>query len=526
MPEAAALDLYARELGSNMGARKWPHVPTGWCSWYQFFTEVTQEDILRNLDYLAAMHNSTLLDYIQIDDGYQAEVGDWLTVNRKFPSGMRSLAERITQRGFKPGIWLAPFLVHERSQVYAEHPDWILRDQQEQPVVALWNWDGYNYALDTTHPEVDQWLRKVIGTMVEEWGYEYLKIDFIYAAALRGVRHDRQSTSVEAYRRGLELIREVAGDRFVLGCGAPFAPSVGLVDGMRIGPDVAPSWGNPSETGNEQPQGLHRAVRSTLANAWMHGQLWANDPDCLMLRARQSELTEAEVQSWSAIVALSGGMVLLSDDMGLLESEQERVALLARTLPPSNLAAVPLGPHVDGIASRAQLTVERSWEHWLIAALFNWGEQEVEVVFNPTDWDMPGELYHLYDLFSGQHLGPLSGSADLALLPVHGVRLLAAHEDAGRPQFVGSTLHLLGGVVELSEEAWADDTLTLGLNCPGERTGDLAVYIPPGFRYKGVDTTAETVTIHMQGKSLLVISLRLVNTALITIQFTREGAQG
>jgi alpha-galactosidase len=484
-PEAEALEMYARELGANMGARKWPHVPTGWCSWYQFFTEVTEDDILRNLDHLARVRANAPLEYVQIDDGYQAEVGDWLAVNDKFPGGMRALAERIRERGFKPGIWLAPFLAHERSRVFTEHPDWIVRDGAGEPLMAMHNWGGNNYALDTTHPEVEQWLRRVIRTMTQEWGYDYLKIDFIYAAALRGRRHDPTRTGVEAYRRGLEIIREEAGDRFVLGCGAPFAPAVGLVDGMRIGPDVAPYWrGVEKEDGFAR--GLHRAVRSTLAHLWMHGHLWANDPDCLMLRERDSDLTLAEVQAWTSLVALSGGMVLLSDDMALLEAEPERAEMLARALPPSGITATALGPVVDGIASRAQLVVERDWGRRLVAALFNWSDQPQEAAFDPAEWAMPGEPYHLYDLWSGEHFGPVRGLVSLGTIAPHGVRLLAVHADVGRPQLLGTTLHLLGGVVELSSESWSGDALTLRFDCPGEREGRLAVYVPPGFRPGGI----------------------------------------
>jgi hypothetical protein len=243
-----------------------------------------------------------------------------------------------------------------------------------------------------------------------------------------------------------------------------------------------------------------------------------------MLRERQSDLTLAEVQAWTTAVALSGGMVLLSDDLPLLEGEPERDALLARALPPSGQAATALSPYVDGMASRAQLAVEREWERWLVAAVFNWGDSPEGAAFDPAEWAMPGDTYHLYDLWSEEHRGPLQGATDLGPTPPHGARLLAVHADKGRPQLVGSTLHLLGGVVELSEETWAGDALTLHLDCPGEREGTLAVYVPQGFRFHEIEAASALKFDIREEISLLVVGLRFADKATVALSFDREEA--
>jgi hypothetical protein len=49
--------------------------------------------------------------------------------------------------------------------------------------------------------------------------------------------------------------------------------------------------------------------------------LWLNDPDCLMLRARKTRLTADERAALAATIVASGGMLLISDDMSLLDSE-------------------------------------------------------------------------------------------------------------------------------------------------------------------------------------------------------------
>ena len=89
------------------------------------------------------------------------------------------------------------------------------------------NWDQVCYALDLTHPEVIAWLGDLFHTICDDWGYDYVKIDFIYAGAIDGIRHDPNVTRAQAYRRGLEAIRDAVGNRFILACGNPIGPSVG-----------------------------------------------------------------------------------------------------------------------------------------------------------------------------------------------------------------------------------------------------------------------------------------------------------
>ena len=82
---------------------------------------------MANLDEIALRRREMPFEYVQIDDGYQAEIGDWLTTNEKFPHGMGWLADQIHDRGFKAGLWLAPFLIGEKSQLWEEHPDWVVQ---------------------------------------------------------------------------------------------------------------------------------------------------------------------------------------------------------------------------------------------------------------------------------------------------------------------------------------------------------------------------------------------------------------
>ncbi|HEY76361.1 MAG TPA: hypothetical protein G4O00_09300, partial [Thermoflexia bacterium] len=183
----ALLETWAEVAGREMDARVTvpSRVPTGWCTWYTYYGENTADDILANLE--AIDRYDLPLEVVLIDDGYQTAIGDWFSLDEeKFPEGMGPVMEAIRKAGRRPGIWTAPFGAAEDSQLFADHPDWFLRDEAGEPVVGWVHWGTTCYALDCTHPEVLAWLGETFRRMRSEWGVEFFKIDFIFAAARPG----------------------------------------------------------------------------------------------------------------------------------------------------------------------------------------------------------------------------------------------------------------------------------------------------------------------------------------------------
>ena len=348
------LDAFASLWGRDAKARTTSVFQSGWCSWYRFFHEVTEDDLCRNLDALSAARDTLAVDVVQLDDGYQSATGDWLVTNEKFPSGLPALAQRIQEAGFVPGLWTAPFCAVPESRLAQDHPDWLLGDfsDPQSPMVGTfvptWTSDGGVWTLDTTREEVIRHLEDLFRELVD-MGFHYLKLDFLHAVAGHARAFDARLTRAARLRAGLEAIRHGAGQNaFLLGCGCPLGPAVGMVDGMRIGPDVAPSW---------KPQGAllpgiedtlpstAHAIRSTLLRGFMHGRLWRNDPDCLMARTTSTDLAAVESESLASAVGVTGGMVVFSDDVGELgEAERKRVAQTletARAVDASGLSGSP-----------------------------------------------------------------------------------------------------------------------------------------------------------------------------------------
>lgn len=314
------LERYAVLLGERLGSRAHDPGPV-WCSWYSYYTEITEPDMLEVLDGL----EGTPFEVVQIDDGWQREVGDW-EVNDDFPSGMAAMASTIADRGYRPGLWMAPFIALESSEVFRRHPDWFVGGADE-PVVAGFNWGEKYFGLDITNPEVQTHVRDMIGTAVG-WGFSYLKLDFLFAAAIPGRRFDPSVAPEKSYRSAIEVVREAAGDTtYLLACGSPVVPSLGLFEGMRIGQDVASDW----EPAPDVMPVHYSEPYTRFAVSNSHARLWlasvvAPDPDVVYFRSRSNNMNEAQMQLLADIASVCG-FVATSDPPHWL-TDQERGAMV------------------------------------------------------------------------------------------------------------------------------------------------------------------------------------------------------
>lgn len=292
-----ALRAFGSRVGRAAGARAGGEPPRVWCSWYRYFEDVTAADVRENLDDM--QRYALPVDVVQIDDGWSLGTGEWTAENEGFGSVADAVA-RIRDAGRRPGLWLAPFIVGAASAVARQHPEWLVGE-------AGYNWGDDLVGLDLTHPGVRGYLTEVF-SRVRSWGVDYVKLDFLYAGAVPGARHDPDATPLTAYRAGLELVREVLGeDAYLLGCGAPLLPSVGLVDAMRIASDTF------HEGGEDGSHGL-RGRMSLEARAWQDGRLWTTDPDCLVARPGFALREE-----WAAVVQAAPGVRGFSDRIAELD---------------------------------------------------------------------------------------------------------------------------------------------------------------------------------------------------------------
>jgi alpha-galactosidase len=392
------LQHLAVRLTTNHPPLKFPAPPAGWCSWYCFGPRVTAQQVLDNLDVISKRIPG--LKYIQIDDGYQPAMGDWLETGAAFGGAVQTVLKEIRSRGFEPAIWVAPFIAEAGSNLFKDHPDWFVKDADGSPLrsdkVTFGGWRrGPWYALDGTHPSARAHLEQVFRTMRQEWGCTYFKLDANFWGAMHGGRfHNPHATRIEAYRSGMEAILRGAGDSFILGCNHPIWPSFGLIHGSRSSADIKRTWST-----------FEHVARQNLSRNWQNGRLWWNDPDAVVLTG---DLPLNEFIFHATSVYASGGMVLSGDDLTSIPAD--RLAMLKKLIPPTGVAAVfeddTLRIGIIDLKDRRML------------CLFNWGEQPQTLRVR-----LPKPA-RVRDYWSGEDLGERETEFVANEMPPHSARLL------------------------------------------------------------------------------------------------------
>jgi len=292
--------------------------PAGWSSWYCLFERVTEQDILDHAQILAQEgFRDAGYKILQLDDGYEVAFGDW-RINEKFPRGLAPLASDIKSYGLIPGIWVAPFAFDSDIDIIKDHPEWFVHDRTTG---GIYIYDDPlaqpRCALDVTHPEAASWLHQTMRSF-KDAGFEYFKLDFLFFGAVEGLRFE-DVTSLEAFDRGLEIIKEaLGGDVFILACGQPFLPTAGFAHAARTSSDVTYGFmGKPNF-------GLLK-LNSLISAARFYSALWQlPDPDNFLLRAPY----DAHERTTSlAADALFGRIHILGDDMRTLDDETKQMIL-------------------------------------------------------------------------------------------------------------------------------------------------------------------------------------------------------
>ena len=395
---AALLAKLADRIDRNHPPLKFKTPPAGWCSWYCFGARVTAKNVIDNLG--AIIHNAPQLKYVQLDDGYQPAMGDWLETGQAFGGGVQGVLQAIRKQGLEPAIWVAPFIAEAGSHVFQQHPGWFMKGEDGKPLpaskVTFPGWRrGPWYALDGTNPEVQKHLESVFRTMRQQWGVTYFKLDANFWGAMHGgILHDPKATRIEAYRRGMEAVLRGAGDSFILGCNHPIWASFGLIHGSRSSGDISRTWDT-----------FQKVARQNLNRNWQNGRLWWNDPDAVTL---SGNMPETEYRFHASAVMASGGLVLSGDDLTTLPPA--RMEILKKLLPPTGVQA-------EFVDESLRLGVVRLKDRTMLC-VFNWSEQpdQISVKFRRSR--------SVIDLWSGHDYGRRQGALEVALRPHEGTVLV------------------------------------------------------------------------------------------------------
>ncbi|MCX7598787.1 MAG: NPCBM/NEW2 domain-containing protein [Armatimonadetes bacterium] len=466
--------------------------PAGWCSWYIYWQGIDEAEVVKNTDWMAENLKQFGLTFVQIDDGWQGvgygggENRDWyVTEPKKFPHGMKWLADYIRSKGFRPGIWLIPFntsneeTFRARPEMFIRRPDGtsIGEDRDAQGNVTNINWCG-RFFIDPTSDAGRQWFLDLFNMVINDWGYEYVKIDGQGGARWAPEAYrDRLANPAlepgEAYRAGLEAIKSVMGpERFLLNCGGQ-VDSCGYCEGMRTGGDVGPSW-----------SGMQPAIQCTMWGLHLNHIAFWTDPDVVCVRPAGSDgssLTYDQARVWATLYGITGQLLMASDRM--YDLPEDRVELLRRIYPVADIWPMELYP-LPGRPRIFDLKVAKDGVgEWDVVAVFNWNDsQHAQVTVRPEDLGLPSGRYLFYDAWEKQLLACERDGLALTLPPTScRVVVVRAFED--HPQLVGTSRHITQGADDLLEATWDARAMTWSGRSlvVGGDPYELRFTVPPGW---------------------------------------------
>jgi len=521
--------------------------PMVWCSWDSCYDDVREEDIVRNVDWIAAHLKPYGFDYIVLDDGYdRGKSGEhyWTEKwnQRKFPHGPKWLTDYIKSKGLHPGIWLVP---NAYAGAVERHPDWYLRDREGKLIL-----DYSTPALDSTNPEVLDFLKNEFAAL-DDWGFEYYKFDGEHAlpkyvpAVETNRLYDKSIDPIVAYRNRLKLIRETIGpERFIEGCpaGTPLN-GIGYFNSYFNGEDMYGSW-----------QGNYAMLSSINANAFLNHivvytmagegievappmsveEAAKKRPAPVVNVARTREdpfvgfgTTLAEARTLVTYVSLTGVVYSLSSVTP--ELPEERAKLLKMTLPSMPILPIDLFSrgtdmplwdlfkhttpeyYIHNYPEVLDLKVNAKSGVYDVVGLTNWRSKTAtrELPYADKLGLNADSRYIAFDYWGQKLFGVFKDRMKVEIEP-HDTRVFLIHPVLNRPQLIGTSRHITGAysILELRWDASKNSLRGSSQTVPGEAYS-LWVYVPQGVavsQARATTSEGREVSVHHElvGNSLKV----------------------
>lgn len=348
--------LIAESNGVSGEKRKY----SGWCSWYYYGGKITEKNLLEDLEILSKRRK----DYqvFQIDAGWYRCNGDW-EENEKFPHGMKYLCDKIKEKGYIPGIWVAPFDFSEESETHNKHKDWFISSPT------------YRDCIDFSNKEAQDYLCKLFTKLSKEWGYRYIKIDLISYNIAGSGYENKGFSPLNNYREALKIIKEsVTEDTVLLTCTSPIDASVGYADSIRTAIDIFENFNAVKE------------VAKMVYKRNFVSEFAVVDPDCFMVRTSDKEdsecfrfctRNETEIRTFRTFIYSVGGTTMISDKLSLLNDKD--FEYYASLIPISKHSGVPLDLYDRDYPS--VIDMGKNGKYRTIAVI-NWEDEEKEFTIN------------------------------------------------------------------------------------------------------------------------------------------------
>jgi len=307
-----------------------------WDSWYSLFDQVGENQLLSILKEYKV--REIPLDYFIIGQGYEAQVGDWMMPSDHFPGGLPRVVRAVKSAKYKAGLTFCPFICSRKSQLFMERPELIAKDKKGHLLKIGKNFDrgGDFYLIDLYNPQSVSYIKRCIKTVIEDWGIELLKFDFLYTAGLHSGSYVKR-TRAQAMRHALEMLREFSGPVPVIVCGVPLGSAMGLFEYCSVAPDLSSGWDGPNsflvgKNARERESTLG-AIKSTIARRQLEGRAFSCDPGSFSLRKFKNNLSTLEQEALFKTCIIFGGLISNSDSIGSYSADalnQYRLAIAHR----------------------------------------------------------------------------------------------------------------------------------------------------------------------------------------------------
>jgi len=278
------------------------------CLWIQYFRKKIIDNAKRLKD-----------GYVLIDDGWTKH-GDWETqYTNKFPGGMKYLAKEIKSLGFKPGLWIAPFFVNPKSFLAHEHEDWLIKDKHKyiegfNVLPFTLPFVRFRYVLDPENPKVMRYIKDCIINIVENWGFELLKLDFLYTIYFNP-RYKDTKIPDQILREFLTFIKKRYPSVYTIGCGCPLGPAAGLVDAMRISGDITtPQLNNIWPINKIVNSQKLKLLENNLQYRTGFEKVWNIDPD-VFIAGKETGFSQKQAQKLYQLIKSTQGLFFLGDNL-------------------------------------------------------------------------------------------------------------------------------------------------------------------------------------------------------------------
>lgn len=144
-------------------------------NWEATMFDFSQRKLLK----LAKTAKNLGIELFVLDDGWFGQrnddtkgLGDWTVNKKKLPLGIDKLAKKINDIGMDFGIWVEPEMVNPDSDLYREHPDWVVCHKDRKP-----SFGRNQLILDLTKIEVRDYIVEAISKLIESANIKYIKWD-------------------------------------------------------------------------------------------------------------------------------------------------------------------------------------------------------------------------------------------------------------------------------------------------------------------------------------------------------------